>query len=94
MISHDLGVIHGCCDRVAVCYAGKIVESGPCQHVLRKPAHPYTKALAAAIPRTDSTTPELDAIPGQAPRLNAPWTPVPLRRAAHPLLMPASRYLS
>ncbi|MEV6611089.1 ABC transporter ATP-binding protein [Kutzneria sp. NPDC051319] len=50
MISHDLSVLASTCQRLAVMYAGRIVEQGPAVEVLRNPAHPYTKALAAAFP--------------------------------------------
>ena len=50
-ITHDLSVLVEVCDRIAVMYAGRIVEVGPAQDVFRTPAHPYTKALAAAFPQ-------------------------------------------
>jgi peptide/nickel transport system ATP-binding protein len=50
MISHDLSVLASTCQRLAIMYAGRIVEQGPAVEVLRSPAHPYTKALAAAFP--------------------------------------------
>ena len=50
MISHDLSVLGSTCQRLAVMYAGRIVEHGPAADVLRQPSHPYTKALAAAFP--------------------------------------------
>jgi peptide/nickel transport system ATP-binding protein len=49
-ITHDLSVLVEVCDRLAIMYAGKIVEEGPSAHVFAKPAHPYTEALAAAFP--------------------------------------------
>jgi oligopeptide/dipeptide ABC transporter ATP-binding protein len=51
MVSHDLGVVSQISDRVAVMYAGQVVESGPVRDVLRKAAHPYTKALIEAVPQ-------------------------------------------
>lgn len=50
MISHDLSVLAETCDRLAVMYAGRIVEEGPAQQVFREPQHPYAKALSAAFP--------------------------------------------
>lgn len=50
LISHDLSVLSSVCDRVAVMYAGRIVEEGPAQAVFAAPAHPYTRALAGAFP--------------------------------------------
>jgi peptide/nickel transport system ATP-binding protein len=50
MISHDLSVLASTCQRLAVMYAGRIVEQGPAGQVLRRPSHPYTQALAAAFP--------------------------------------------
>jgi oligopeptide/dipeptide ABC transporter ATP-binding protein len=70
LITHDLGVVAGTCDRVAVMYAGRIVESAPTRTVFKTPAHPYTQALLQAVPRPD-TPPgsRLAAISGQPPTL-------------------------
>ena len=52
-VSHDLSVVRLLCDRVLVMYLGKIVETGPAREVFERPLHPYTRALAAAVPRLD-----------------------------------------
>ena len=52
-ISHDIGVIRYMCDRVAVMYRGKVVETGSAEQVTRDPQHAYTQALLSAIPRPD-----------------------------------------
>ena len=53
LITHDLGVVSGLCDRVVVMYAGKVVESGSTEEVLTRPRHPYTSALLRSLPRID-----------------------------------------
>ena len=70
LITHDLGVVAGMCDRVNVMYAGRIVEAAPTRTLFKTPAHPYTRALLAAVPRAD-TQPgtKLTAIGGQPPNL-------------------------
>ena len=65
LISHDIGAIASVSQRIAVFYAGKIVESGPAETVLREPAMPYTKALLNALP--DPAKDRLEAIKGQPP---------------------------
>ena len=67
-ITHNLGIIAKMCDRVAVMYAGKIVEQGPVREIFLRPQHPYTQALINSIPRIGSKEP-LYAIPGQPPDL-------------------------
>ena len=54
-VSHDLGVLARLCDRIAVLYAGAMIEEGPLPAVLTRPGHPYTRALAASIPRLGAT---------------------------------------
>ncbi|GIX49370.1 MAG: dipeptide/oligopeptide/nickel ABC transporter ATP-binding protein [Candidatus Tectimicrobiota bacterium] len=66
-ITHDFGVVAHTCDRVAVMYAGRIVESGPVRAVFNRPAHPYTQALIAAVPSLDEPVERLDTIEGQPP---------------------------
>ena len=68
LISHDLGILAGNADRIAVMYAGRIVEQGPVRDVYRAPAHPYTRALLASIPRGASGG-RLNAIEGTVPPL-------------------------
>ncbi|MDF5758845.1 ABC transporter ATP-binding protein [Spongiactinospora sp. TRM90649] len=65
-VSHDLAVIGEVADRVAVMYGGMIVEEGPTKDVVARPAHPYTRALLAAVPSARERT-RLTSIPGRAP---------------------------
>ncbi|NKC30821.1 ABC transporter ATP-binding protein [Falsiroseomonas selenitidurans] len=69
MISHNLSVIGRICDRVAVMYAGRIMEEGPTAALLAAPAHPYTRALLASVPRGSKADGPLPAIPGEPPDL-------------------------
>ena len=69
LITHDLGVVAGLADRVAVMYAGRIVEQGPVTDIFASPVHPYTQGLLACTPRLDIDTPALITIPGQPPNL-------------------------
>jgi oligopeptide/dipeptide ABC transporter ATP-binding protein len=68
-ITHDLGVVAQVADRVAVMYAGRIVEEGPTREVLRTPRHPYTQGLLVASPRLERG--KLTPIPGAVPQLTA-----------------------
>ncbi|MBW7056723.1 ATP-binding cassette domain-containing protein [Paracoccus bogoriensis] len=72
LITHDLGVVAGSCERVAVMYGGRIRETGPVQPIFADPAHPYTQGLLDAIPRVDQPDEELRAIPGQPPNMSRP----------------------
>ena len=63
-ITHDFGVVAQLCDRVAVMYAGRIVEEGPTEDVLSTPAHPYTKRLIECVPELGTGRRRLSAIPG------------------------------
>jgi oligopeptide/dipeptide ABC transporter ATP-binding protein len=68
LISHDLGVVAGFCERLIVMYAGRIVESGPTERLLSRPSHPYTRALLASVPAIRGALPErLPSIPGSPP---------------------------
>ena len=70
-ITHNLGVVAQIADRVAVMYAGQIVEQASVHAVFARPAHPYTRALFSAIPRMDLDGQELQAIAGRVPPLDA-----------------------
>jgi len=68
LISHDLGVVAGLADRVAVMYAGRVIEEAPTDSLYRNPQHPYTRGLLRTIPRMDKEPiNQLDAIPGRPP---------------------------
>ena len=71
LITHDMGVIAETADRVAVMYAGRIVEIGPVQEVIHNPEHPYTAGLMASIPALGQEVERLSQIEGSMPRLNA-----------------------
>ena len=67
LITHDLGVIAEVADRVAIMYAGKIVETGPVDTIFHDPKHPYTQGLLASVPRLDVLRERLATIPGTVP---------------------------
>ncbi|GHG38106.1 ABC transporter ATP-binding protein [Streptomyces albogriseolus] len=69
LITHDLGVVADVADRIAVMYAGRIVESAPVHDIYKAPAHPYTRGLLDSIPRLDQKGRELYAIKGLPPNL-------------------------
>lgn len=69
-ITHDFGVVAKMCDRVAVMYAGRIVESGPVRELFDNPAHPYTQALVASVPKMTADVARLKTIEGQPPTMN------------------------
>ncbi|GAA2911035.1 ABC transporter ATP-binding protein [Streptosporangium fragile] len=69
LITHDLGVVADVADKIAVMYAGRIVENAPVRDIYRAPAHPYTKGLLNSIPRVDRKGRELYAIKGMPPNL-------------------------
>jgi peptide/nickel transport system permease protein len=69
-ITHDFGVVSAICDRVAVMYAGRIVETGPTEQILEAPAHPYTAKLIACVPVLGEPGRRLDAISGRPPVVN------------------------
>jgi len=72
IITHNLGLIVEMCDRVAVMYAGNIVEQADTSTLFESPAHPYTRALLAAVPKVGSERKELETIPGMVPNLIHP----------------------
>lgn len=67
LVTHDLGVVAGRADRVAVMYAGQIVETAPTGELFADPRHPYTRGLLACIPRLDGPRDRLQPIPGTVP---------------------------
>ncbi len=71
LVTHDMGVIAETCDRVAVMYAGRVVEIGPVADVIHRPSHPYTAGLMGSIPAMDEDRERLLQIDGAMPRLNA-----------------------
>lgn len=72
LITHDMGVVAQVADRVAVMYAGSVVEIGNVEDVLRNPLHPYTKGLLRAIPTVRKKLERLESIPGSVPNLLDP----------------------
>lgn len=72
LITHDLGVVAKICQKVAVMYAGDIVEYGHLRHIYKNPKHPYTKGLLAATPKIGSNKKRLETIEGSVPDLTDP----------------------
>jgi peptide/nickel transport system ATP-binding protein len=72
LITHDLGVVAGVCDRVAVMYAGRIVEQATARELYGDPGHPYSAGLLRATPRLDEVLPRLVSIEGAPPDLISP----------------------
>jgi oligopeptide/dipeptide ABC transporter ATP-binding protein len=71
LITHNLGIVSDLADRVAVMYAGQIMELAPALQLLRAPRHPYTRALIQSVPKLGAGAQRLAAIPGQTPSLGA-----------------------
>jgi peptide/nickel transport system ATP-binding protein/oligopeptide transport system ATP-binding protein len=69
LITHNLGIVGDMANRVAVMYAGQIVELSPASELLRRPLHPYTKALINSVPKLAGGANRLSAIPGNVPRI-------------------------
>ena len=78
-VTHDLAVVAETCERIAVMYAGQVVETGTVDEVFRAPRHPYTLGLLRSVPRFDVVRQTLDSIPGQPPDLVAPPTGCPFQ---------------
>jgi oligopeptide/dipeptide ABC transporter ATP-binding protein len=71
LITHNLGIVGDLADRVAVMYAGQIVETAPARELLQRPLHPYTRALMNSVPKLGAEAARLTAIPGNVPQLGA-----------------------
>ena len=69
-ITHDFGIVAKMCDRVAVMYAGRIVEQGSVRDIFNHPSHPYTEALLASVPKMEEDVDRLYSIEGQPPTLH------------------------
>ena len=69
-ITHDFGIVAKMCDKVAVMYAGKIVEAGPVREIFNNPSHPYTQALLKSVPNVDERVDRLYSIQGHPPSLS------------------------
>jgi len=74
LVTHDLGVVSEVCDRVAVMYAGNVVELAELRELFANPLHPYTQGLMAAVPRPDRSSVKLESIKGSVPDLIYPPT--------------------
>ncbi|MCU4181896.1 ABC transporter ATP-binding protein [Bosea sp. BH3] len=93
LISHDIGVVGDLCERIAVMYAGRIVETAATQDLLTRPRHPYTQGLLAALPALDGPRRRLTPIPGTVPApaatppgcAFAPRCPIAVERCGHEL---------
>jgi oligopeptide/dipeptide ABC transporter ATP-binding protein len=69
LITHNLGIVGDMAERVAVMYAGQVVEMSPARELLKRPLHPYTKALMNSVPKLNGNMERLSAIPGTVPTL-------------------------
>ncbi len=69
LITHDLGIVAGSCDRTVVMYGGRILEAGPTEALFARPTQPYTLGLLKAIPRIDEDHDVLPTIPGEPPNM-------------------------
>ena len=76
-ITHDFGIVAKMCDRVAVMYAGKIVEMGDVRSIFNRPSHPYTEALLNSVPKMEADVDRLTSIEGQPPAMHEQLTGCP-----------------
>lgn len=83
LITHDLGVVAETADRVAVMYAGQIVEVGSTKQIFENPKHPYTRSLLRSMPQADSENDDLYVIDGMVPSLKNMPQDADLRPAFH-----------
>ncbi|MBL0472372.1 ABC transporter ATP-binding protein [Aeromonas veronii] len=83
MITHDLGVVAGICNKVLVMYAGRTMEYGKVDDIFYRPSHPYTEGLLRAIPRLDTEGAVLPTIPGNPPNLLRLPTGCPFQERCH-----------
>ena len=72
LITHDLGIAAQLCNKIAIMYAGKMVEFGKSKDIFSNPRHPYTMGLLNSVPRVDSIKSRLTAIPGTIPDMVSP----------------------
>ena len=80
-ITHDLSLLLELADRIAVMYAGRLMETGASQDLIRDPAHPYTRGLLNSFPSIRGPRRELTGIPGSPPDLRDPLAGLPVRAA-------------
>jgi len=93
IITHDFGVVAAMCDRVAVMYAGRIVEEGPVRSIFDHPSHPYTRALLNALPKMEQKVEKLASIEGSPPALfDLPPGCAFAPRCAHAHEVPSDQY--
>ncbi len=82
-ITHDFGIVAKMCDRVAVMYAGRIVETGDVRSIFNTPSHPYTEALLNSVPKMAGDVDRLTSIEGQPPALHEQLTGCPFAPRCH-----------
>ena len=79
LITHDLGVVAGFCEKVLVMYGGRVMESAATDPLFAQPTHPYTRGLLGAVPRVDDEDASMTAIPGNPPNMASPPSGCPFR---------------